>query len=306
MDYTVTGLLASVRRRASVPNSQQLMSDADLALLLSDEMQSVLVPKIMSANEEYFVRVYDQSTVLDQAEYPIPSRAIAGKLREVVYVGNDGISFTNIPRISIEEVSGLLVDYTRPGGFYPRNNDIVLYPAPKQVSTLRMWYYDRPLTLELVENCGMITAINTGTNEITVDNVPAGWAVGTDLSIVKGQPGFDTRYHDVSIVALSSPTIELASVEDLEVGDYVCPQGYSCIPQLPVEAHHVLAQAGVVKVLEALGSLNEMKIAQEKYNQLEQAMLNMITPRVDGAPRKVNNLNKGIFHHFRVTKNRGF
>lgn len=306
MDYTTDALIASVRRRASVPDSQQLFDDDDLVLLLSDELQSVLVPKIMTVNEEYFVTYSDTTTVANQESYDIPSRAVATKLREVAYIGSDGISFSNIPRIGVDQISNYIVSYQTPGGFYPRGNQIILYPAPTAATTLRMWYFDRPFTLTTVVNSGRITSINTGTNEIVLDNVPATWTVGTALSIVKGKPGFDTRFHETDIVALSSPTIELDSVENLEVGDYVSEQGYSCIAQIPYEAHHVLAQAGAVKVLEALGDREGMKIAQAKYDQLEAYMINIITPRVDGEPRKVNNINKGIFSQFRSSQNWGF
>ena len=59
VDYTITSLISSVKRRCSAPTAQQLFQNTDFASLLSEEMQSMVVPVIMAEHQDYFVHTKD-------------------------------------------------------------------------------------------------------------------------------------------------------------------------------------------------------------------------------------------------------
>ncbi len=91
----------------------------------------------------------------------------------------------------------------------------------------------------------------------------------------------------MTIITVSSPTIEVADVTGLSVGDFVSEQGYSAVPQIPIEAHGYLAQLTATNILESLGDERGQAIAQAKAEKLKDNLLVMIAQRVDGSVKKV-------------------
>src|SRR5690606_16238107 len=89
-------------------------------------------------------------------------------------------------------------------------------------------------------------------------------------------------------------SLVLDSVEGIEVGDYITLEGYSAIPQIPVEAHAYLAQLTAAKCLEGLGDREGMKAALDKAESLKKSLLVMTSQRVDGSPKKVVSPNGGV------------
>jgi hypothetical protein len=62
--------------------------------------------------------------------------------------------------------------------------------------------------------------------------------------------------------------------------------GTTPIPQLPYEAHPILAQLGACKALEAMGDAN-VKMAWARYQQMAQSFYKVITPRTDSPAQKI-------------------
>ncbi|TXG85838.1 MAG: hypothetical protein E6R13_01620 [Spirochaetes bacterium] len=67
--------LESLRRRTSLPNSQELFSDNDLIGFFNDENQSTITPFINKTREEYFTTHKDFSVTPGNSMFSIPSRA---------------------------------------------------------------------------------------------------------------------------------------------------------------------------------------------------------------------------------------
>lgn len=301
-DYSNTELIKSVKRRAMIPTNQSTFLPVDILALADDELKDTILPMIMGLQADFFVDYEDFTMEQDVKVYPIPSDAIGMKLKDVVYVDSSG-NETNLPMLSDEQVTGYQWEYSTVTGFHIRDNNVVLYPNSNPGMTLRMYYYRRPN--KLVENAkgGQVTGVNLETKEITISNVPSSWTAGTAVCCVAGKPGFRLRFASQEIVALSSPTIQLEDVSDIEVGDWICLEGETTIAQVPVEAHPVLAQAAAIKCLEALGDRAGMKVAQEKYDRVRENFINMVAPRVDNEPKKIVN-NNGIANWTRISTRR--
>jgi hypothetical protein len=293
--YTTEELVKAIKRRSTSPTSQQLFKVEDYVDFANDEMETNIIPLIMSVREEYFVDHIDvvvpnQSTLF---EFQIPSDAIGQKLRDVCVLNTSTNEITPIPRLSIDYVSGISGGVR---GYLLKNNSISLYPVGAFSGlTLRVFYFKRPLTLVPLNKAAKITQVNTNTNQIVVSNLPNSWVVGDKLNVVKPNQPFNTSVAEVSITALSNPTITLSSVAGIEVGDYISLKGFSCIPQIPVEAHKVLAQATAVKVLEALGDFEGMMAAEKKLEQNKSDMLKVLSPRVDGSVKKIVSNGSGLW-----------
>jgi hypothetical protein len=70
-NYTVDGLVTSLRTKYIQPTSQNLYADADVALFLDEALRDTVVPLIMSVQESYWVSYLDQA-VTGAASYTIP------------------------------------------------------------------------------------------------------------------------------------------------------------------------------------------------------------------------------------------
>jgi len=284
-NYTTDTLVATIKRRGSIPSSQQLFTDEDIIALANDEMETTLVPQLMKVQEGYFLGVTDLT--IQNGYVEIPEDAVGQKIHNVSLVDGD----TTIPltRFSIKNAEEAL-DLTGTG-YYILGNRIIIKFNNTASAIVRIYYPRRPLQLVSMSNAGKVVNVNTLTNEITLSFVPTDWQISDTLNIIRGKQPFNTVI-EATITNLSAPTIELDSVEGIQVGDYVALDGFSPIPQLPVEAHKILAQATVVKVLEAMGDREGMAAASTRLMQNMTDLLTLITPRIDDSPKRI--ISRGL------------
>ena len=296
--FNTTVLINSIKRRCSVPTSQLTYTDLEWVELANDILIDEVVPLMMSAREEYFV-THTDVVVPSTGVIPFPSAAIGAKLRSVCIVQQSSpLILTNVPRLDLDVISGVNSQYGNGYGigFYVEGNDLNFYPSTGGIAgkTVRLYFYNRTLALAAPTAYGKVTSVDTNTNTITVSRVVSGWTTGTVLNTVSGTPTFGTTNTECTIVSVSSPDIELDTVEGISVGDYITDQGYSAIPQIPVEAHGYLAQLTAAKSLEGLGDREGMVAAQKKAEAMLPHLMTVISQRVDGSVKKIINPNGGI------------
>ena len=78
----------------------------------------------------------------------------------------------------------------------------------------------------------------------------------------------------------------------LSVGQWVSPTGYAPVFQyIPVESYNILCQAAAIRCLRALNDREAEQMAIEKYKDMVENYLFLIEPRVQGKPKKFNNIN---------------
>jgi hypothetical protein len=294
--FDTENLIANIKRRCAVPTSQLTYTNEDFTDLANDNLQGRVVPLLMSTREEYFVDFVD--IAVSGSEIDIPVDAVGEKLRTVA-IKNPGspLSLINLPRLDLDVVAGVgFANYASLAGFFIQNNKLILFPSNSvpQNTTIRLYYYKRTLALAAPSTYGAIQSIDTGTNTVVLDFVPYDWEVGTVLNAVSFESPFGVTNSEMTITALSSPSVILSSVDDLSVGDFISSQGYSAVPQIPVEAHQYLAQLTAVTALEGLGATDAMKAANAMSEILEKSLMVMISQRVDGSVKKIINPNGGL------------
>jgi hypothetical protein len=72
-------------------------------------------------------------------------------------------------------------------------------------------------------------------------------------------------------------------------GDWVCPAGMSCIPQIPFDMFPLLTQRGVIKMCEALGDTQSLQVAERRYQDMAADFARTVSPRIQGTPKKLVN-----------------
>lgn len=149
-DFSVQQLVADVRRRAMIPNSTQVLTDADITGFLNDEMWEYIVPMLMATTEEYLVAVADlgvpASTIIDlESATDFPGGVIGLKIRDVQIQSVN--SWISLPRIE-PEYESQFVSTGATQGYLFRGSKIHLVPTNSPVGAqIRVLYYKRPEAL---------------------------------------------------------------------------------------------------------------------------------------------------------------
>lgn len=286
-----TELLESIRQRASLPSSGASGTDADSLLRYADEeLLTRLVPHVLKVREDHFVVTEDTALVADKARYRIPSRAIGGKLRDLLLV--DGDSVSNLVRIPPEDADAYAASGT-PEAFYMEGSSVVLVPAPSSSSqSLRMRYHRRPGKLVASDEAALIVAKTSTT--VTLAGTPALWSASSTVDFVKGTSGFECAAVNVGVATLAADVLtpdDPDTLEDVEVGDYVTLAGYSFFPQVPEDLHPVLAQLVACTVLDAIGDGPGLERALVKLRELQEASGVLLSNRVEGEAKIINTRN---------------
>lgn len=299
-DYTVTALLASLKRRGMLPSTAEALSDTDYLDFCNEEMMAYIVPTMMSTMEEYFVRIEDFDISTNTQSYYIPYRAMGGNLRlvQLNQNGQTNATWVSIPRIEPEREQDYSYGAGSPVGYLIRNNAVVLLPLPAQPNgILRLQYFIRPNNLVATTAVGTITAITPGseTTTVTCSNIPSTFTTAKQYDLIKAIPGFDTLSFDLNasaVVTGANGTItfsDASAVSDsLAIGDYVCLATESPVAQIPYELHALLAQRVAFKAQEALGD-PRAPFAGKVCDDMSARLMKMLSPRSQGSARYIIN-----------------
>jgi len=285
--YTTTDLLNSIKRKSFLPAGQSTFTDEELLAIADEQVMNTILPVLVNVREEFLVYHTDYDIVGGKNAYDIPPRAVGMSIREVAIVDGETIT-TDIRRIEPEQVvSG---SQGAPNSFFLKNNQVVLYPTPStSAKTLRLYYFLRPSRHVESSDAAQVTSIDTGTNTITINATPSGWASGNSFDLIRqdgGQEPITTDHVSVSVAGNDLTFSSLPST--LRVGDYVALAGETPLVQLPAELRSVLAQAVAAEVLEAQNQPGADK-AQKTLAKMIDSVQTLLTPRVQGEPRVIIN-----------------
>lgn len=292
--YIVDSLLPTLRLLPLMPAVQALFTDDNLLTIMNFEMDSKIMPMIDNQAEEYGVYLDDIAYSNSVTVYPMPSRALAGKLRSVSFVDPNG-NEVRIPRLRVEDImsnvnaTGLAINPAL-WGFYLQNNKVVTYLSSvnggsSAFPTLRLRYIRQPSTLVLSSACGEVTAISG--NDVTVDALPSTFTTSVTYDLISNSPQLFESYIDnvtCSAINTMTKTMTLSSVPArLAIGDWVCLTGQSPIPQIPYNpGFQLLLQLSAAKCLEIHGDTQGFNVAMSQAADMKNYFISVLTPRVDG------------------------
>jgi len=293
-DFTTTTLLARCKLYGAVPTGQPAFTDAQILNILTDELRSTLAPLILSCREEYYVTYEDTSITSSTTSFDIPTRALGMILRDVKIVDSSDRE-SDLVRIN----PGF--NQMHYSGFYIRDNKIfLLNPSKYSNNSIRLFYYLRPSNLKAVADCAKVTTV--GTTSCVVSAVPSSWSSSETIDCVQANPPFGVLGKDLS-ATISGTTITFTVPTGVAVGDYICLDQESPVPQLPQELHILLTQAATIRFSEILGDIEGVKTATKKYDDMVKSLTSLLSPRVVGEPKLVVNYDSFINARFRNNLN---
>lgn len=293
IDFTTDGLINEVKVRGSIPTSQNLFLPADFVTLMNSQMHSKVIPAILKVHEDYFVVPKDVALVDGTSAYSIPTRAVAGRLRDLVLVDTNGTE--------IELPLGRTEDNKSPRPlfeFYFQGHQVVLIPANTNSNgmSIRFKYERRPNNLCIASLSGVIQSIDTNTKIVTLSRRPTAWTTATLLDVTNQNPPFNPIADDQVITGVSGLTVTFQTLPTgLAVGQYVAESYLTPIPQMPYEAALVICEfAGAVARCALKNKAPVDADFVEAQRQLDM-FLSEINPRVEGESKRVVAQSGGIF-----------
>lgn len=289
MDVTAAGLVASVRRRASLPTTGG-HSDADILATINEEMQDYIVALLMSTAAEHFVAPHDTTTTAGTAGYDIPSDSIGSKVRDVQVSTDGGANYISLPYVEPERVANSTNRGT-PGAYYLQNNSVILVPCPSGAFSLRIKYYRRPGYIVSAGYSAPTAVTGSGPYAVTVGST-SGMAAGTfDLRSSSGNyglllEGVTGTVTDGTTLSLTLTAAQLATLQAALGTSWLVASGDSPVALVPQECVPLLEQRTAAMVLQQLAD-PRMQQAFVECERAEARVLKMLAPREAGRGRKV-------------------
>jgi hypothetical protein len=284
VSYTLDNyLLPGVIRNSHLPAANVTFQAADVGAICDDEVSTSILKTILSTREGFYLRSVDLTADANGIVH-IPYRAIGGRIHKVQFVSGNVI--LPAARIEPSDMTNAISPPTNAYAFYIEGNDIVTLPIA--TVPVRVWYYLTPNSLTPMANCGQVTAITPTT--VTVSATPSTFATGFLIDFVQDQPPFGILSYDQALTNVSGSTLTFAAgviPSNLAVGDWICPAGQTPVANIPKEFQPVLKQRATVRVLEFQGHMQRLQAAQGKLTESQQAVLDIINPRVEENPKKI-------------------
>lgn len=167
---TSDDLINTIKRKISIPISQNLFSETDILAFLNEEMFISQVPSILEFHEDYLLYEIDIPLEANKSSYPIPDRAIGMKLRDVYYKDVNGY-LGEMTRVLPENESAYsgTVNSSSFGRFIIKGDNIVIVPqvGASVSGSISVQFFIRPN--QLVRN-SRAAYISSFSKKITVDN----------------------------------------------------------------------------------------------------------------------------------------
>ena len=296
---TVDDIVANIIASCRLPISQVTFTPQNIIGFLQDEQQTTVTELIKKVREDYWLANYDQTILTNVFSYPMPPRAAAGSLRNIVFVDASGFEI-DCPHLDPDQIKVPSYFAFRPSwqgqGAFLQNDRVILWPQTFTNTSykLRQKYERQPNSLSSNSNCMQITGVNTGTNQISfVGSPPFSGGQLIDIISVIGQHASQGDEFLISTVVGSTVTMDASTpiTSVVTVGSWACPSGLTCIPQIPNEAYPLLLARGMLRIAAALQSSNLFSVASKMAEDASNKVMTMITPRISGSPRKFVNKN---------------
>jgi hypothetical protein len=314
-------LIQSIKRRSFIPNDQATFSNDDFLEMATEEITLGLMEQIITSRGNYLVYHVDIPLVEGQTAYTIPSRAHGNKLREasindkqkpeeVVY---------DLVQIDFEDVADLDKYYSAntQKTFYLKNDKVIISEDIINDSyNLRMYFYMRPnklVTLDraatissIVDSTEIIDSVSTPVKVISFTSIPKHFSSSLQYDIVTHESPNKILNFSLSPVAinltLKTLTIKTSDLkEDIAVGNFVTQAEESIVPNIPTEYHPIVAQRTARACLEAMNDDAGFAKATRKLEEMEKAILNIVTNRVEGSPKKIKQRNGTLLNGINKT-----
>lgn len=313
--YTTDDLIASIKKRASIPDSQNMISDDEILEYANDEFAMNLMPLIVSKHEDYYLTKEIIPIEAGKTAYEIPYRAIGNKIQDVYYMPSrsDELNLYEMHRVSSNDIS------TNNRGdnhhyYYLQNENIVLHVNPTSLNiagAIVVYYHLRPNALVLTDRSAIVETIDRVNGIITFTATPPShFTINTQYDFIKTRSPHKLITFDIDATEINSSGKFMRLDPDdipttLVVGDRICTSGESDLVNAPTELHSLLAQMTASIVLASIGDNDNLAVSEKRVAKMEMNTGVLIDNRVTGSPFKAKN-NNGILRKSGLRRRRRF
>ena len=206
IDYTTTAMLALIRLKAMMSDTQTTFTDANILSLVNNELSGYLVPTVLGWGSEYFVKNSDSTTSAGVSEIPIPSRGVNTDVRDVQVILPSSTMYTSRPRVSPEDAVMYGSTQGTVAAYYLQGDSIILCPPPSAGQSLRIRYFRRPNQLVLVGS-GAEVILTVSTPSVTMASTTDLATAPLYADIIKNTPPFDSTVDSTTYTVTNATTL---------------------------------------------------------------------------------------------------
>lgn len=305
----VTQFLASVKRRAYVPENGAELSDAEILSIGDEAFVETIAPAYSRVREGFLQQ--DASYPCNTDRYTAPPRSLGGGVLSVRFVDPSGIMFP-IAHIddSQRQWSAQLTAPMSPATVWRwEGEQVVLQPAPPsgQQGTIVMTYVAAPSSLTNDStNYLLVGGVDYTTRTITVASNPVLFSV-LQVDVVAQDGSHNWRQFGSTVTAVHTTfpytlTLDvLPATAGVKAGDIVALAGYTIWPQCPDSLHPIFALETARRYLDAIVDPRAEALAAEFAEKFPKA-LSLIAPRAGDQPKRAINRRSAL----RTLRSRGY
>ncbi len=256
---TVDTFLADVKAAAQVPAAEGRISDAEILRVADQLLVRAVGRAVFDADDGRWSVTAPLVTVSSGvAASRVPTRAWAGGLRSVTLVQTSTGDVRPLDYVDNSDIDLYTGGSWQSPCYTIEGDSILLLPTPTDSAySLRVRYLRRPSRMALLADCAAITAVSSSTITATF---PSAFTDSSTVDIVRGSHHATPLEDDVAIevtapstIARDSGTWTTTGALAVEIGDYVCLSGTTCVPQVPEVAIGWLVELTARDVCVALG-----------------------------------------------------
>lgn len=290
MAYTTDDLVADIQRDCYLPTAQRNFSPAQLLLIADQELMNGIAPMLVALDAGFFEEDDDQSTVAGQQRYDFSRYAMWNKLRSVELIDSD--TPIELDRITQEQKNEYSTSNGRPRAFQFEHAQLVLWPPPDAVYTMRQKIYRRPGRMVLTSSAAQVSSVDSGTGVVTyTGSKPATFTSSSTHDFYSGTSPFRRIGSAISATASPGATQQTFSTDNaalLEAGDWVCVRDEAVFPAIPIELHPHLKDLVIRSISRTQGDAQQYQIQRAEI--IERARSEMIAPgnRSVGQPKRIS------------------
>lgn len=163
--YDSSDVIEAVKRKISIPLSQDTFDEDDILRFANEEMFLSQVPSVLLYHEEYFVHPVTVELEADTSRYAIPNRAIGSRMRDLMYQDSSGNNYemTRIKPDDRSEYQNGSQSSNSLHKYYIEGNEIVLVPeiVGTPTGSLVFYIYLRPNQLVQTSRAATLESIST-------------------------------------------------------------------------------------------------------------------------------------------------
>lgn len=293
MILTTSKLVSNVLSQGMITSGQAGLTTTQILEYANIE-QTSLIETIVLASEEFLITTDEKVVPAGRAKHRLPSRAFANSLRHLYWktpTGTQELSmYTQEDLARLSTLSGNI-----PVGFIIQGNSLILYPTPKEPGVLVWSYILRPNTLVPELNTRRVVGL-VDDYTVTINSMSGTFTVDAEYDFISHRSGNEVIYHDLKVDTIDVNNIKFTTpIPDVEVGNWLCVNAETPVPNLPEELHALLLDMTLLRIQDARGLEAPANKTRARIKDLTRKLTNILSSRVESKPVVFGGNNPFLF-----------